>query len=102
MSTHTGRTDRAVRARPTSHPERGPSRPRRARTDVSILSRESQLAVLAGLIEDNSERAIERMTDVGRQAIGRLALRLGHHIGRMRRLVLAFSKNSLITAPRSP
>jgi IS1 family transposase len=44
---------------------------------VSVLSRDKQLAVLAALVDGNSERAVERMTDVARMTISRFALRLG-------------------------
>jgi IS1 family transposase len=44
---------------------------------VSILSREKQAAVLAALVDGNSERAVERMTDVSAKTIRALALRLG-------------------------
>jgi len=44
---------------------------------VSVLSGEKRLAVLAALVDGNSERAVERMTDVARMTINRFALRLG-------------------------
>jgi IS1 family transposase len=45
---------------------------------MSVLSTEQRLHVLAGLVDGNSERAIERMTGVERKTIRRLALRLGN------------------------
>jgi IS1 family transposase len=44
---------------------------------ANVLSDEKRLAVLAALVEGNSERAIERMTGVQQKTIGRLALTLG-------------------------
>ena len=44
---------------------------------MSILSTEQRLRVLAALVEGNSERAVERMTDVERKTIRRFALTLG-------------------------
>ncbi|MFO0763040.1 MAG: transposase [Byssovorax sp.] len=41
------------------------------------MSEEKQLGVLAGLVEGNSERAIERMTGVNRQTVNRFGLRYG-------------------------
>ncbi len=41
------------------------------------LDRAQRLRVLAALVEGNSERATERMSDVGRQAIGRFAMMIG-------------------------
>jgi hypothetical protein len=48
----------------------------------NVLPREKQLAVLAGLVEGNSERGVERYTErlglgVTRKTIGRVALTLG-------------------------
>src|ERR1700679_4082441 len=43
----------------------------------NVLSTEKRLAVFAGLVDGNSERAIERMTDVTQKTVGRFALRLG-------------------------
>ncbi|HRI71599.1 MAG TPA: transposase [Polyangium sp.] len=43
----------------------------------NVLSDEKRLAVLAALVEGNSERAIERMTGVQQKTIGRLAMTLG-------------------------
>jgi len=50
---------------------------------VSVLCREKQLAVLAALVEGNSERATERMTSVGRQAVGRFSLLAGEGAQRL-------------------
>ncbi len=44
---------------------------------MNVLPREKRLAVLAALVEGNSERAVERMTDVNRETIGRLAVEFG-------------------------
>ena len=44
---------------------------------VSLLSTEQRLRVLAALVDGNSERAVERMTDVERKTIRRFALALG-------------------------
>lgn len=44
---------------------------------MSFLSRDKQLSVLAALVDGNSERATERMTDVSAKTIRALALRLG-------------------------
>ena len=43
----------------------------------NVLSDTKRLAVLAALVEGNSERAIERMTGVQQKTIGRLAMTLG-------------------------
>jgi IS1 family transposase len=47
------------------------------------LAEEKQLAVLAGLVEGNSERAVERMTGVNRETVGRLGLRYGEGAQRL-------------------
>lgn len=44
---------------------------------MNVLSREKRIAVLAALVEGNSERAVERMCDVNRKTVGRLALEFG-------------------------
>jgi IS1 family transposase len=44
---------------------------------ANVLSDEKRLAVLAALCDGNSERAIERMTGVNRETIGRLSLMFG-------------------------
>jgi IS1 family transposase len=44
---------------------------------MSVLSTAQRLHVLAGLVDGNSERAIERMTGVTRKTIGGFALKLG-------------------------
>ncbi|XXX87699.1 hypothetical protein WMF34_00750 [Sorangium sp. So ce145] len=44
---------------------------------ANVLPRERQLAVLAALVDGNSERAAERMTGVERKTIRRFALRVG-------------------------
>ena len=43
----------------------------------NVLPRERQLAVLAALVDGNSERAVERITGVCRPAVARLGLMLG-------------------------
>jgi IS1 family transposase len=43
----------------------------------NVLSDEKRLAVLAALVDGNSERAVERMTDVDRKTVRRLAIALG-------------------------
>jgi hypothetical protein len=42
-----------------------------------LLPPEKRLAVLAALVDGNSERACERLTGVNRETVGRFALRLG-------------------------
>src|ERR1700685_2373777 len=44
---------------------------------MNVLPREEQIAVLSGLVDAHSERAIERTTLVNRRTISRLAMRLG-------------------------
>lgn len=44
---------------------------------VNVLPKEKRLAVLAALVEGNSERAVERMTDVNRATVNRLSLSFG-------------------------
>ena len=44
---------------------------------VNVLPKEKRLAVLAALVEGNSERAVERMTDVNRATINRLSVEFG-------------------------
>ena len=43
----------------------------------NVLSDEKRLAVLAALVDGNSERAVERMTDVDRKTVRRLAIQFG-------------------------
>lgn len=50
---------------------------------MNILAREKQIRVMTALWEGNSERAVERMTDVNRLTISRLALRLGEGASRL-------------------
>ncbi|MBK9266147.1 MAG: transposase [Polyangiaceae bacterium] len=45
----------------------------------NVLSFERRLSVLAALVNGNSERAVERMTDVNRRTIRKLALSLGEN-----------------------
>ncbi len=49
----------------------------KAKPPVNVLPREKRLAVLAALVEGNSERAVERMCDVNRKTVNRLALEFG-------------------------
>ena len=44
---------------------------------MNVLPKEKRLAVLAALVEGNSERAVERMTDVNRATINRLSVEFG-------------------------
>lgn len=44
---------------------------------ANVLPREKRLAVLAALVDGNSERAVERLTGVAQKTVGRFALRLG-------------------------
>lgn len=50
---------------------------------VNYLSREKRIAVLAALVEGNSERAVERLCDVNRETVGRLALEFGRGAQRL-------------------
>jgi IS1 family transposase len=62
-----------------SPPEKG----KRFPMGAILLHEDKQLAVLAGLVEGNSERAVERMTGVNRETVGRLALRFGEGAQRL-------------------
>lgn len=48
---------------------------------VNVLSDEKRLSVLAALLNGNSERAVERMTSVNRETVGKLALFFGERAG---------------------
>jgi IS1 family transposase len=50
---------------------------------VYVLSREKRIAVLRALVEGNSERAVERMTDVNARTIARLAVEFGTGAARL-------------------
>lgn len=50
---------------------------------MNVLSREKRIAVLAALVEGNSERAVERLTGVNRASINRLALSFGEGAQRL-------------------
>jgi IS1 family transposase len=76
MVTHPGRADRAV-GPPVVAPGACPTPPERGKGPVSVLAWKQQRDVLAALVDGNSERAVERMTEVSRPTIGKLALRLG-------------------------
>jgi len=56
---------------------------------MNKLKTEKKLAILAALVEGNSIRSIERMTDVHRDTISRLLYRVGGGCDRMldRRMV---------------
>lgn len=49
----------------------------------NVLSDEKRLAVLAALVNGNSERAVERMTGVNRETVGKLALLFGEKAGHL-------------------
>lgn len=49
----------------------------------NVLPAEKRLAVLAGLVEGNGERAIERMTEVNARTISRLGLLFGRGAARL-------------------
>jgi hypothetical protein len=49
----------------------------------NVLPREKRIAVLAALVEGNSERAVERLTGVNRITINRLALAFGEGAQRL-------------------
>src|SRR4051812_33462847 len=46
-------------------------------TVANVLPGEKRLRVLAALVDGNSERAVERMTEVNRETVGRYALTFG-------------------------
>jgi IS1 family transposase len=50
---------------------------------VNVLPREKRIAVLAALVEGNSERAVERLTGVNRETVGRLNLAFGEGAQRL-------------------
>jgi IS1 family transposase len=50
---------------------------------VNVLPREKRIAVLAALVEGNSERAVERLTGANRETVGRLALAFGEGAQRL-------------------
>jgi hypothetical protein len=50
---------------------------------MNVLSEEERVRVLSALVEGTSLRATERLTDVGRQAITNLLLRVGAGAGRL-------------------
>ncbi len=54
-----------------------PSPPEKGKGSVNVLPDEKRVRVLAALLDGNSERAVERMTDVNRRTISRLVLALG-------------------------
>lgn len=57
--------------------------PEKGKGSVNVLPDEKRAAVLAALLDGNSIRAIERMTDVHQRTIGRLLLRLGEGAARL-------------------
>ncbi|WP_437538177.1 transposase [Sorangium sp. So ce726] len=50
---------------------------------ANVLPAEKRLRVLAALLDGNSERAVERMTEVNRETVGRLSLAFGRGAGRL-------------------
>lgn len=58
-------------------------RSKEGKAPVNVLSTDKQLAVLAALVEGNSERAVERLSGVNRETVGRLALTLGEGAQRL-------------------
>ena len=50
---------------------------------MNVLPREKRIAVLAALVEGNSERAVERLTSVNRASINRLSLAFGEGAQRL-------------------
>jgi IS1 family transposase len=63
--------------RPTSCNAEHALSPERGKGLVSVLAWKQQRDVLAALVDGNSERGVERMTDVSRPTIAKLALRFG-------------------------
>lgn len=57
--------------------------PGKGKAPVNVLPREKRIAVLAALVEGNSERAVERLTGVNRETVGRLALSFGEGAQRL-------------------
>ncbi|WP_437783304.1 IS1 family transposase [Sorangium sp. So ce1097] len=64
---------------------------------ANVLPRERQLAVLAALVDGNSERAAERMTGVSRPTINRFALLAGQGAARLHNRRVRDLSCSLIT-----
>lgn len=50
---------------------------------MNVLPREKRIAVLAALVEGNSERAVERLCDVNRASVNRLSLAFGEGAQRL-------------------
>lgn len=63
----------------------------------NVLSDEKRLAVLAALVEGNSERAVARMTDVNPRTIAKLSLALGEGAIRLHNRLARDLQCSLIT-----
>ncbi len=57
--------------------------PEKGKGPVNVLPMEKRLRVLAALLDGNSERATERMAEVNRETVGRLALQFGHGAARL-------------------
>ena len=63
---------------------------------MNVLSDEKRIAVLAALVDGNSERAVERMTGVNRETVGKLALFFGERAGYLHNRIARNLKCSLI------
>lgn len=64
---------------------------------ANFLSEEKRLRVLAALVDGNSERAVERMTDVDRKTIRRLALAWGEGAVNLHNRIARDLQCSLVT-----
>ncbi|MRG90489.1 transposase [Polyangium spumosum] len=64
---------------------------------ANVLDPEKRLRVLAALVEGNSERAVERMTGVNRETVGRLSLMFGEGAIRLHNRVARDLACSLVT-----
>ncbi|KYG10536.1 hypothetical protein BE21_11435 [Sorangium cellulosum] len=60
---------------PTSEKGKGPV--------ANVLPARERVRVLAALLDGNDERAVERMTEVNRETVGRLSLAFGRGTGRL-------------------
>ncbi|TKD06348.1 transposase [Polyangium fumosum] len=63
---------------------------------ANVLDPEKRLRVLAALVDGNSERAVERMTDVDRKTVRRLALTFGQGAERLHNALARGLRCSLI------
>lgn len=57
--------------------------PENGKVLVNVLPRDKRIAILAALVEGNSERAVERLTGANRETVGRLALAFGEGAQRL-------------------